>query len=100
MKVALAAFSLGLAMAAGAAFAAPPAAASGGDEDAKALLQASCAGCHELSVVTEARHSEADWDATLNRMVGNGAVLTPEDIAKLKAYLSANYADQQPAPPK
>jgi mono/diheme cytochrome c family protein len=99
MKVALAAFSLGLFMAAGTAFAATPDAA-GGAEDAKALLQASCTGCHELSVVTEARHSEADWDATLNRMVGNGAVLTPEDIAKLKAYLSANYADQQPAPPK
>lgn len=98
MKVALTAFSLGMAMAAGAAFAATPAAGSA--EDAQAILQASCTGCHELSVVTEARHSEADWDATLTRMVGNGAVLTPEDIAKLKAYLSANYGDQKPAPPK
>ncbi|HWA22027.1 MAG TPA: hypothetical protein VG735_06490 [Caulobacterales bacterium] len=97
MKVALAAFALGMVMAAGAAFAATPAAASGGAEEAQALLQASCTGCHELSVVTEARHSEADWDATLTRMVGNGAVLTPEDIAKLKAYLAANYSD---APPK
>ena len=99
MKVALAAFSLSVFLS-GAAVAATPNAAPGGAEDAKALLQASCAGCHELSVVTEARHSEADWDATLNRMVGNGAVLAPEDIAKLKTYLSANYADQQPASPK
>jgi cytochrome c5 len=73
------------------------AAPSAPQSEAGAILQTSCSICHEVSVITDAKKSEADWEATLNRMVAQGASITPAEFATLKTYLVANYSEQPAA---
>lgn len=59
--------------------------------DGKALVAVRCVVCHPLSRVESARHSQADWLATVNRMKGNGANLNDAETQAVVAYLAATF---------
>jgi cytochrome c5 len=98
MKLAYCAVALGMFAGMGAAMAAPASSATASAPSASSegmtILQNSCSVCHETAVVTGSRKSAADWDATLDRMISQGATLSPTDLASLKAFLVANYSDK------
>jgi cytochrome c5 len=64
--------------------------ASGGNGEA--LLNDRCTKCHSLERVTSAKKSASDWQKTVTRMVGNGAILTSEEQKVLVDYLAKTYA--------
>jgi cytochrome c5 len=64
----------------------PPAALDG-----KALLQEHCTVCHDLTRVESKNKSEADWKATVERMVSKGAKLNPAEQEAVIKYLAATY---------
>jgi hypothetical protein len=59
--------------------------------DAAALLEARCVDCHSLSRTTEARYTQEQWQQVVTRMIGQGAVLSPDEKAALVAYLAETY---------
>jgi len=70
----------------GSASAATPAPSA---QDDKALFEGSCAACHDLSQASGQATDEAGWKETIARMVGYGAVVTPEQADRLSRYLAA-----------
>ena len=56
-----------------------------------ALLQDRCTACHSLQRVESAHKTQAGWEKTLRRMVGNGAQLSDAEFATLLAYLAETY---------
>jgi len=65
---------------------APPLPTSG-DE----LLQDRCTRCHTLDQVEAAGKTEAEWEATVERMRGKGAELTDDEAQALVEYLAQTY---------
>lgn len=59
--------------------------------DAQALLEGRCTECHALGRTTSASKSREQWERTVVRMVGYGAVLNDEEQAALIDYLVENY---------
>ena len=55
------------------------------------LLQERCTVCHGLARVQSAQKSEADWRATVDRMVAQGAHLSSAEQETLIKYLAATY---------
>ncbi len=56
-----------------------------------ALFEKSCTSCHDIAQATSQQGDVADWHATIERMVGYGATLSPEDQAQLAKYLASKY---------
>jgi mono/diheme cytochrome c family protein len=56
-----------------------------------ALLNQRCAGCHNLDRVKAAKKDAATWKATVERMMGKGAQLTPAELDALVKYLAETY---------
>ncbi len=63
-----------------------PAALDGG-----ALLKGRCTVCHDLGRVESKKKTEAEWKATVERMVGKGAKLNPAEQEAVIKYLAATY---------
>jgi len=59
--------------------------------DAEALLQERCTVCHGLGQTEAAQYTQEQWDDTVTRMVGYGAVLNDEEKAALIDYLALTY---------
>ncbi|MBC7242320.1 MAG: hypothetical protein H5T60_07730 [Anaerolineae bacterium] len=59
--------------------------------DGKKLLEERCTRCHSLDRVRQSRKSEADWKATVERMVGKGAALSAQEIEAVVRYLAQTY---------
>jgi hypothetical protein len=59
--------------------------------DGQALLQDRCTGCHSLTRVETASKTAEGWEATVNRMVGYGVVLSVEELDALVQYLAETY---------
>jgi uncharacterized membrane protein len=57
----------------------------------QALMQERCSVCHALDRVTSAHKSAAEWKITVDRMIGHGAQLTPQEEQTLIDYLASNY---------
>ena len=57
----------------------------------RAQVQASCAGCHEIGVVTAKHYSAAKWDEVVQQMISRGAVVNDSDYDAVVAYLAKNY---------
>ena len=71
----------------------PPAAAdttSGGDSR-EATARKLCTQCHPFENVIAIRRTRAQWEATVENMVGRGARGTPEELAAVVDFLSAKY---------
>lgn len=80
-----------LATTSAAAQGAEQAAPSADDARAQELLNTTCIGCHDLSMVTNQPHAPGQWADILESMIGNGANLSDEDFKILDTYLEANY---------
>jgi len=52
------------------------------------LVQRKCAQCHAASMWTALRQDHRAWESTLYRMVGRGALWTPEEISAMADYLA------------
>jgi len=52
------------------------------------ILQRKCAQCHAATMWTALRQDRRAWESTLYRMVGRGALWTPEEIAAMADYLA------------
>jgi mono/diheme cytochrome c family protein len=64
---------------------------SGSSLNGQALMQQRCSVCHSITRVTSAQHTAAQWQNTVNRMIGHGAKLTPQEEQALVNYLAQNY---------
>jgi mono/diheme cytochrome c family protein len=63
----------------------------GGDLSGQELLQARCTRCHGLDPVEAASKTEAEWEDTVQRMIGKGAELTDAEADTLVQYLTETY---------
>jgi mono/diheme cytochrome c family protein len=68
-----------------------PASSSGSSADGQALMQQRCSVCHSLNRITSAHHTAAEWKTTVDRMINNGAQLSPAEEQTLVDYLAQNY---------
>jgi virginiamycin B lyase len=57
----------------------------------KEVVEMVCAGCHDLSPITEAGFSRDDWNIVVQSMIMMGAVIKPEQVAQVTDYLAANF---------
>ena len=61
----------------------------------KPILSRACVRCHSLSLVTNSRKSEAEWEKTVARMMSLGATLASEDRRTLGEYLTKNFSQKK-----
>jgi mono/diheme cytochrome c family protein len=69
----------------------PQAAATAPDSPAgpgREIVQRKCAQCHAATMWTALRQDRRAWESTLYRMVGRGALWTPEEINAMADYLA------------
>ena len=59
--------------------------------DSKTLLQERCTRCHDLGRVERASKTEEQWKATVERMVGEGAMLNQAEQEAVIQYLAETY---------
>lgn len=57
--------------------------------DGAALVAERCTVCHTRERIDNASKDRAGWEATVDRMIGNGAKLTPEERAAVIEFLSS-----------
>jgi cytochrome c oxidase cbb3-type subunit 3 len=67
--------------------------------DGMRLLQARCAVCHSLDLVTQQRLDRARWEATVTKMVHWGAQLSAEEQQVLAEYLAGRFHPDTPEAP-
>ena len=69
---------------------APPsqAAAAATDSPGRLIVQRKCAQCHQAGMWTSLRQDRRGWESTLYRMVGRGALWTPDEITAMADYLT------------
>jgi len=63
-------------------------------ESTKATIERACQPCHDLSVLSQAPHSAADWHVIVARMRANGADVTEAEAKDIEAYLVKSYPTQ------
>ena len=59
--------------------------------DGKSLLEERCTRCHNLGQVERAKKTEEEWKATVERMVGKGAMLSQAEQELVIQYLAETY---------
>jgi cytochrome c5 len=70
----------------------PTTSASGGSASVgQALMQDRCSVCHSLERVTSAQKTADQWKVSVDRMINNGAQLSPQEEQTLVIYLAQNY---------
>jgi len=60
--------------------------------DGKALLEERCTTCHDLTRTISKKKTAEGWKATVERMVGKGAVLNADEQQVLIDYLTKNFS--------
>lgn len=60
------------------------------------LVLSSCASCHNLKSVVDARKSRDAWAKSINDMIQRGAPVFPEEIGPMTAYLSKAFGADVP----
>ena len=65
-----------------------PAAPAGAETGGREILQRKCAQCHAATMWTALKQDRRAWESTLYRMVGRGALWTPEEIGAMADYLA------------
>ena len=66
----------------------PPAAGAENAGPGREILQRKCAQCHAATMWTALKQDRRAWESTLYRMVGRGALWTPEEIGAMADYLA------------
>lgn len=64
---------------------------------ARRIMQDNCLICHSQEMIASQRLTAAQWKAEVEKMVGWGSPLPPEQAAPLAAYLGEMYTDAGPA---
>ncbi len=59
--------------------------------DGKAVVAASCAGCHAMGTSLRRGRRREEWVITVNDMVSRGAQMLPADAETMIGYLSEHY---------
>ena len=59
--------------------------------DGATLFQERCNVCHNLSRAESAKHTSAEWKTIVDKMIGKGAQLTPDEETLVVDYLAATY---------
>lgn len=62
----------------------------------KDVLVSRCFQCHGPSMWSAQRQDRRAWESTLYRMVGRGALWTPEEIEAMADYLGTVYGKDAP----
>jgi mono/diheme cytochrome c family protein len=82
---------------AGAAFASAAIAQEGANQTSgRAVMLSKCFQCHTDAMFRDQRQDRRAWEATVYRMVGRGAVWTPEEIKLMSDYLGAEFGPAAP----
>jgi hypothetical protein len=65
------------------------------------LVLNKCFQCHTDAMYRDLRQDRRAWEATVYRMIGRGALWTPEEVRLMADYLGNEYgpAGQSAAPP-
>jgi len=61
------------------------------DGEGRDLVRSVCQDCHDLSPITNASFSRAEWDMVVKSMADMGANLKREDIPIIVNYLAASF---------
>jgi mono/diheme cytochrome c family protein len=77
-----------------------PLVATGGPDPREATTRRICGLCHPFETVVAIRRPRAQWQATVENMVGRGARGTPEELSSIVDFLSDKYALGNGAPPR
>src|SRR5579862_9892905 len=67
------------------------AAPAGAATPGRAIVLGKCFQCHTDAMFRDQRQDRRAWEATIYRMVGRGALWTPEEIKLMADYLGAEY---------
>ena len=59
--------------------------------DGETLLEERCTECHGLDRTTSQEKTRAEWEATVSRMVNQGAELNEDEKTVLVDYLAETY---------
>jgi mono/diheme cytochrome c family protein len=65
------------------------------DAPGKEVLLGKCFQCHGPNMWIAQRQDRRAWESTLYRMVGRGALWTPEEIRTMADYLGTAYGRKQ-----
>src|SRR5579864_173804 len=70
----------------------------------RAIVLSKCFQCHTDAMFRDQRQDHRAWEATIYRMVGRGALWTPEEIRLMADYLGTDLGPNAkpaaaPAPP-
>ena len=65
--------------------------AAGAANPGRDMVASKCFQCHTDSMFRDARQDRRGWEATIYRMIGRGALWTPEEIKLMADYLGAEY---------
>lgn len=74
--------------------AAPPTATA--PDPTGALIQSTCAACHDIGQVTSMHQDAAGWSDTVDKMIGLGAQVSDGDRPRIIAWLAAHQGPAQP----
>jgi cytochrome c553 len=74
-----------------------PPATGGGSDAREATARRLCTQCHPFENVVAIRRTRAQWEATIENMVGRGARGTPDDFAAVVDFLSEKYGLTAPS---
>jgi len=69
-----------------------PLVATSGPDPREATVRRVCGVCHPFETVVAIRRPRAQWQATVENMVGRGARGTPEELTSIVDYLSEHYS--------
>ena len=61
------------------------------DAPGKEVLVGKCFQCHAPTMWMDLRQDRRAWEGTLYRMVGRGALWTPDEIKQMADYLGGVY---------
>ena len=61
------------------------------DGDGRAILQAACTQCHELSSITNLRLDRAGWEKVVAEMMSLGASMRDSEVDVAVTYLAAHF---------
>lgn len=62
-----------------------------------ATVQRVCSKCHNITIVTARRLSEAGWENVVENMISRGAAATPDEQEEIVSYLAATFGPGAPA---
>ena len=67
-------------------------------EKGKEVAGQACVQCHSMRYVQLQRRSAERWKNTVYAMISTGALVLPEEIEPLTAYLAADFGPSSPPP--